>query len=246
MDFDDIERILELMQQHDLAEFELEREGLKLRVRKTSAGFTAMAAPVQMPAPPACAAAHAAGAAGRAAAAPATPAAADEDALELAVVKSPIVGTFYRSPEPGAPSFVEVGRPGQEGPGALHHRSDEADERDHLGVRGRDRQRLRRERQAGDLLPAIGATYCSRSHRSGGFRNRICRLASAHALLRVHRYANCDGRTAANGARHRDGTWRELMAFRAERAVPRCSPRTPIPDTGLALRDADRVSQQLA
>ena len=33
----------------------------------------------------------------------------DEPALDLAVVKSPIVGTFYRSPEPGAPSFVEVG-----------------------------------------------------------------------------------------------------------------------------------------
>ena len=30
--------------------------------------------------------------------------------LELAVVKSPIVGTFYRAPEPGAPPFVEVGR----------------------------------------------------------------------------------------------------------------------------------------
>ena len=29
--------------------------------------------------------------------------------MDLAVVKSPIVGTFYRSPEPGAPSFVEVG-----------------------------------------------------------------------------------------------------------------------------------------
>ena len=29
--------------------------------------------------------------------------------IELAVVKSPIVGTFYRSPEPGAPSFVEIG-----------------------------------------------------------------------------------------------------------------------------------------
>ena len=29
--------------------------------------------------------------------------------IELAVVKSPIVGTFYRSPEPGAASFVEVG-----------------------------------------------------------------------------------------------------------------------------------------
>ena len=33
----------------------------------------------------------------------------DETDVELAVVKSPIVGTFYRSPEPGAPSFVEVG-----------------------------------------------------------------------------------------------------------------------------------------
>ena len=33
----------------------------------------------------------------------------DEPALDLAVVKSPIVGTFYRSPEPGAASFVEIG-----------------------------------------------------------------------------------------------------------------------------------------
>jgi acetyl-CoA carboxylase biotin carboxyl carrier protein len=39
--------------------------------------------------------------------APAAPVAADE--IELAVVKSPIVGTFYRSPEPGAASFVEIG-----------------------------------------------------------------------------------------------------------------------------------------
>ena len=39
----------------------------------------------------------------------AAPAPLDEPALELAVVKSPIVGTFYRSPEPGAPSFVEIG-----------------------------------------------------------------------------------------------------------------------------------------
>ena len=34
----------------------------------------------------------------------------ESDELELAVVKSPIVGTFYRSPEPGAPPFVEVGQ----------------------------------------------------------------------------------------------------------------------------------------
>ena len=106
MEFDDIERILELVKQHELAEFELERDGLKLRIRKSGPAVPPAAAgpltqqnvnphyPVAGP-PPVPAA---------------LPAAADADAaLELAVVKSPIVGTFYRSPEPGAASFVEIG-----------------------------------------------------------------------------------------------------------------------------------------
>jgi acetyl-CoA carboxylase biotin carboxyl carrier protein len=106
MEFEDIERILELIRQHDLTEFELERDGLKLRVRKAPDGhvlaapptpFHAPAAPVPPPIAPA---------------APATPEFAPEQedqSVELAVVKSPIVGTFYVSPEPGAPAFVEVG-----------------------------------------------------------------------------------------------------------------------------------------
>jgi acetyl-CoA carboxylase biotin carboxyl carrier protein len=109
LEFDDIERILELMRQHDLSEFELEREGLKLRVRKTNTGFAPVVAPAPIVSlPPAAAPAPASSAA----AAPllaSAPAALDEPALDLAVVKSPIVGTFYRSPEPGAPSFVEIG-----------------------------------------------------------------------------------------------------------------------------------------
>jgi acetyl-CoA carboxylase biotin carboxyl carrier protein len=107
LEFDDIERILELMRQHDLSEFELEREGLKLRVRKTSTGYVPLApsapvilAPAGPTGPPASASAPQA---------PPAPAPIDEPVLDLAVVKSPIVGTFYRSPEPGAPSFVEVG-----------------------------------------------------------------------------------------------------------------------------------------
>jgi acetyl-CoA carboxylase biotin carboxyl carrier protein len=108
LDFDDIERILELMRQHDLSEFELEREGLKLRVRKTATGYGPVAAPVSAPglaasAPPGLAASSVASPAA------AAPEPAEEPAMDLAVVKSPIVGTFYRSPEPGAPSFVEVG-----------------------------------------------------------------------------------------------------------------------------------------
>ena len=94
------------MRRHDLSEFELEREGLKLRVRKTNTGYAPLVAPAQLPnmaqAPQLAQAAPAPAAAS-------VPAALDEPALDLAVVKSPIVGTFYRSPEPGAPSFVEIG-----------------------------------------------------------------------------------------------------------------------------------------
>ena len=102
MDFDDIERILELVREHELAEFELERDGLKLRVRKSrrvahDVHRRRRRAPQPAPLPPVAAAAPAAAAA---AAAPAAAAGRSKPttSVELAVVKSPIVGTFYRSP----------------------------------------------------------------------------------------------------------------------------------------------------
>lgn len=108
MEFEDIERILELVRQHDLAEFEVESDGMKLRVRKASAVFpmppAISHAPVTAHSMPQVSAAPIPAAA--ALPAPAT----DEESVELAVVKSPIVGTFYRSPEPGAASFVEIGQ----------------------------------------------------------------------------------------------------------------------------------------
>ena len=109
MDFDEITRILEMMREHDLIEFELERDNAKLRLRKQTTAYAA--APPLDPHP---------GSAGRippqarAAASDASlssgtvPPVAEED-LELAIVKSPIVGTFYRSSEPGARPFAEVG-----------------------------------------------------------------------------------------------------------------------------------------
>ena len=107
MDFDDIKQILEMMREHDLAEFELERDNVKLRLRKNTAGHwsAAPAAPPGHYAPPMPAAAPAAGAP-----ADALPVLASADeALDLAVVKSPIVGTFYRSPEPDAKPYADVG-----------------------------------------------------------------------------------------------------------------------------------------
>jgi acetyl-CoA carboxylase biotin carboxyl carrier protein len=120
MDFSEIERILQLVKEHDLAEFELEREGLKLRVRKAGAPPTFHAAPMppmmtsmtSMPpmAPVLAGPAALPPAAPQAVPGPGAGDAADDTPLELAVVKSPIVGTFYRSPEPGAPAFVEIGQ----------------------------------------------------------------------------------------------------------------------------------------
>jgi len=110
MTVDEIKEILELMREHELAEFELQRDGETLRLRKHSPNqWTGGAMPpapavvFQAPAP--------------AAAAPAAPASGEGTVLEpasedvdLAIVKSPIVGTFYRSSEPGSPPFVDTGQ----------------------------------------------------------------------------------------------------------------------------------------
>ena len=109
MDLDQLKKILDLVREHELAEFEVESEGLRLKVRKNASGtlmtVPAMPSVVQQPI------AHApmpAAPVGSSAPSPAAPVAEDSE-IELAVVKSPIVGTFYRSAEPGAGSFVEIG-----------------------------------------------------------------------------------------------------------------------------------------
>jgi acetyl-CoA carboxylase biotin carboxyl carrier protein len=103
MNSDAIKELLDLVQAHDLAEFELEDGGFKLRVKRGGPHIVTHVMP-------AAAAPAAAAAPVMPAAAPAAPVAAPvEDGAQLAIVKSPIVGTFYRSAEPGAPSFVKVG-----------------------------------------------------------------------------------------------------------------------------------------
>ena len=108
MNLDLIKSILELVRENDLAEFELEQDGLKIRVRKAGGQvtFVAPATPVAavpqvMVAPPPLAATPAA--------TPQSPAPEAPEPVDLAVIKSPIVGTFYRSSEPGAKAFADVG-----------------------------------------------------------------------------------------------------------------------------------------
>ena len=103
MTLDEIKELVEFIKGHDLDEFELEQDGVKVRIKRGS-NHHAVAAPHA----PAATAVSSAPVAAPAAASPVAAASPDEGG-ELAIVKSPIVGTFYRSAEPGAKSLASVG-----------------------------------------------------------------------------------------------------------------------------------------
>jgi acetyl-CoA carboxylase biotin carboxyl carrier protein len=107
-DIEDLKQLIEFLKAHQIAEFDLDRGDLKIRLKfEQQAGAPAGLgdlARLLASAPPSVAQAAQAAAAPVAAAAPA----ADEDA-GLHIVKSPIVGTFYGSPSPGAAPFVAPG-----------------------------------------------------------------------------------------------------------------------------------------
>ena len=105
-DMKDLRELIEFLKQYQVAEFDLDRGDIKIRLK-----FTQPAAPTAGIAD----LARLAGAAVPAQAAPPaestaspTAPAADPDA-GLHILKSPIVGTFYGSPSPGAPAFVSPG-----------------------------------------------------------------------------------------------------------------------------------------
>jgi acetyl-CoA carboxylase biotin carboxyl carrier protein len=102
MTLDEIKQLIDFIRERDLSEFELERADFKLRI-KSGTVVHAVATPVNA-APAPLAAMPAAAPAPAAAAEPA-----DQVGEDLAIVTSPIVGTFYRASEPGSRAFVEVG-----------------------------------------------------------------------------------------------------------------------------------------
>ena len=97
----ELKELIEFLIEKDIAEFELERGDVKVRIKRGT--LVAMAPPAQAMPTAAAPASHAA----TSAAAPAAPATSAEDGLHI--VKSPIVGTFYESPSPGSPAFVKPG-----------------------------------------------------------------------------------------------------------------------------------------
>ena len=94
-----IEEMLQLMESRGLVELEMEHQGLRIRLKKASSHpgpqvveyVTGVAQPVQQ-----------AGTSGKAAGS-------IDDGRRI-IIKSPMVGTFYRAPAPDAPAFAEVGQ----------------------------------------------------------------------------------------------------------------------------------------
>ena len=106
-DIADLKQLIEFLKEHQIAEFDLDRGDLKIRLKfnqqvAASAGLGDLAR-LLASAPPAVA--QAASSASH----PASAAPAEDPDAGLHIVKSPIVGTFYGSPSPGAAPFVSPG-----------------------------------------------------------------------------------------------------------------------------------------
>ena len=97
-----IRRLVELMNDHDLAEIDLRDAEVRIRIRKHHEPvITPVMAGPALPAAPLAPAAQAVP--------PAAPAAAAASEEHLVVIKSIMVGTFFAAPSPDAPPFVKVG-----------------------------------------------------------------------------------------------------------------------------------------
>jgi acetyl-CoA carboxylase biotin carboxyl carrier protein len=105
-EIEQIEQLLRFMTEHNLEEFEYSRGDLRIRLRKPSA-HAAPAAPRMMSAPEIIV--PGAGWNEPAAAGQPPPAPEVRSGEELHLVKSPIVGTYYDAPSPGAGPFVKIG-----------------------------------------------------------------------------------------------------------------------------------------
>ncbi|MFA4854140.1 MAG: acetyl-CoA carboxylase biotin carboxyl carrier protein [Candidatus Omnitrophota bacterium] len=107
MNIKEIKEMINLMNENGLVEFEVEKEGMRIRLKKTSAGLEGLNGPILI---------ERQGMAPAGTPAQIAPEAQDKNLVKTVEIKSPMVGTFYRAPNPEAPAYAEVGQiiePGQ-------------------------------------------------------------------------------------------------------------------------------------
>ena len=115
MDIKEIKKIVELMKENQLTEFDLQEEGFHITLKRSEGRDIPVVTPIQAPVmmaapvavPPVAVPVSSTGTAPGVA-----PAAGGEDAslANLKPIKSPMVGTFYRAPSPEAESFATIGK----------------------------------------------------------------------------------------------------------------------------------------
>ena len=107
MNIKEIKEMINLMNENGLTELEVEKEDMRIRLKKTADGIQGFEIPAGYPAQ---------GVAFVGAKAQAALPPEEKIVIKTVEIKSPMVGTFYRAPNPEAPSYVEVGQtiePGQ-------------------------------------------------------------------------------------------------------------------------------------
>lgn len=96
MNLKEIREIINLMNENDLSEIELEREGTKVKIKKTQGEVVEIS---RRPPPNYSIETH-----------PTSKTGEEKPIGNRKEIKSPMVGTFYRAPSPEAPAFVEIGQ----------------------------------------------------------------------------------------------------------------------------------------
>lgn len=99
MNLKEIKEMLALMNENGLVELEIEKDGMRIRLKKTASGFESTGTPIILEQSRPLAAAQ-----------KEVPAPEVKTSIKTGEIKAPMVGTFYRAPAPEAPPFVEAGQ----------------------------------------------------------------------------------------------------------------------------------------
>jgi len=106
MNIKEIKEMINLMNENGLSELEIEKDDMRIRLKKTANGIEGFDGPLVLQGQSAAAQPKVQNA----------QEAQEKNLIKTVEIKSPMVGTFYRAPNPEAPAYVEVGQniePGQ-------------------------------------------------------------------------------------------------------------------------------------
>jgi acetyl-CoA carboxylase biotin carboxyl carrier protein len=111
IDYEEINRLIKLLEEKKLVEFELEVEGFKIKIRRNGTPSACTSSSLSSPVTPTNIAPMQNSTGYEPSPETSEAAAPQEIGGPLHVITSPIVGTFYRASSPNAPPFVEIGEP---------------------------------------------------------------------------------------------------------------------------------------